>query len=515
MQMSLILALGVGKAVMAVHLVGNGTAPAKYAVTMPETVGEFSLVGCAGDEADFAHYKKVAKSEHMSLNLCAASCPSKYFATHKDECYCADDDAHSRLTQSPREHCVLPCPGNDHEACGGDHGKLCSVYSRKDKPKYETKIETHVHTVTACPSTVVHCPSDPHVTTQTKTVTTEICPAPEWHKKKIVCYGPHCAPEYPCKGDDCHKDRVVCRGDHCWIEPCRPGDDWSKLVIHKGGDDCDYATGCLDGDCHKKIVCYDGKCVIEHCVGDECYKNLICDGADCHYARCDSDKCHQKLNCPHGKDCTVVVPCDGDLCPKPSPFKPSDPAITAAPGGNNGGDYGNYNGNNGNYYGKDGNKGEYNANKGDDPGKYGNNNNKGDYNADKGDYNANKGDYHGKDGNKGDDPGKYGNNNGDYNGNNGGNYGTKTGDYNGNHGGNYGGNNGGNNGNNYGGNNGNNYGNNNGNNYGNNAGYGKPAPGGTASGTGVPRPTLPPMVGGAERNGVTFVGALAGLALLL
>ncbi|KAM3518611.1 hypothetical protein NHJ13051_008061 [Beauveria bassiana] len=512
MQMSLILALGLGKAVMAVHLVGNGTATAKYPVSMPETVGEFSLVGCAGDEADFAHYKKVAKSEHMSLDLCAASCPSKYFATHKDECYCADDDASSHLTQSPREHCVLPCPGNDHHACGGDRGKLCTVYSRKDKPKYETKIETHVHTVTACPSTVVHCPSDPHVTTQTKTITTEICPDPEWHKKKIVCYGPHCAPEYPCKGDDCHKDRVICRGDHCWIEPCRPGDDWSKLVIHKGGDDCDYATGCLDGDCHKKVVCYDGKCVIEHCVGDECSKNLICDGADCHYARCDGDKCHQKLNCPHGKDCTVIVPCDGDLCPKPSPFKPSDPVITAAPGGNNGGDYGYNSGNNGNY----------NGNKGDDPGRYGNN---------KGDYNGNKGDYHGKDGNKGDDPGKYGNNKGDYNGNkgddpgkygnnnkgdyngnkgddpgkygnNGGNYGTKTGDYNGNHGGNYGGNNG---------SNGNNYGNN----YGNNGGYGKPAPGGTVSGTGAPRPTLPPMVGGAERNGVKFVGALAGLALLL
>ncbi|KAM3463161.1 hypothetical protein NHJ6243_003405 [Beauveria neobassiana] len=505
MQMSLILALGLGKAVMAVHLVGNGTATAKYPVSMPETVGEFSLVGCAGDEADFAHYKKVAKSEHMSLDLCAASCPSKYFATHKDECYCADDDASSHLTLSPREHCVLPCPGNDHHACGGDRGKLCTVYSRKDKPKYETKIETHVHTVTACPSTVVHCPSDPHVTTQTKTITTEVCPDPEWHKKKIVCYGPHCAPEYPCKGDDCHKDRVVCRGDHCWIEPCGPGDDWSKLVIHKGGDNCDYATGCLDGDCHKKIVCYDGKCVIEHCVGDECSKNLICDGADCHYARCDGDKCHQKLNCPHGKDCTVIVPCDGDLCPKPSPSRPSDPVITAAPGRNNGGDYGYNSGNNGNY----------NGNKGDDPGRYGNNN--GDYNGNNnGDYNGNKGDYHGKDGNKGDDPGKYGNNKGDYNGNNGnkgddpgrygnnngGNYGTKTGDYNGNHGGNYGGNNG---------SNGNNYGNN----YGNNGGYGKPAPGGTVSGTGAPRPTLPPMVGGAERNGVKFVGALAGLALLL
>ncbi|KAJ3494249.1 hypothetical protein NLG97_g4202 [Lecanicillium saksenae] len=39
--------------------------------------------------------------------------------------------------------------------------------------------------------------------------------------------------------------------------------------------------------------------------------------------------------------------------------------------------------------------------------------------------------------------------------------------------------------------------------------------GGTASNTMGPRPTLPPMVGGAERNAVTFVGALAGLAFLL
>ncbi len=84
MQMSLILALGVGKAVMASHMARNASATNTSSIVMPQTVGEFSLVGCAGDEADFANFKMVAQSEHMSLNLCAAGCSSKYFATHAE-----------------------------------------------------------------------------------------------------------------------------------------------------------------------------------------------------------------------------------------------------------------------------------------------------------------------------------------------------------------------------------------------------------------------------------------------
>lgn len=79
--MSLLLALGAGKAAMASQMVQNTTASAASAMSMPETVGEFKFLACASDKEDFASFKVVAESEHMSLNLCAASCPSKFFAT--------------------------------------------------------------------------------------------------------------------------------------------------------------------------------------------------------------------------------------------------------------------------------------------------------------------------------------------------------------------------------------------------------------------------------------------------
>lgn len=84
MLMSLVLAIGAGKAAMASQMLQNGTAATASAMSMPQIVGEFSLVGCAGDKADFANFEMVAQSEDMSLNLCAASCPSKYFATHNE-----------------------------------------------------------------------------------------------------------------------------------------------------------------------------------------------------------------------------------------------------------------------------------------------------------------------------------------------------------------------------------------------------------------------------------------------
>ncbi|KAJ3478930.1 hypothetical protein NLG97_g8448 [Lecanicillium saksenae] len=243
MQMSLVLALGASKVAMASSMFQNGTAANASAMTMPETIGEFSLVGCA--ETSLANFKMVAKSEHMSLNLCAASCPSKFMVTHEDECHCGDEEP-SDMSKKDAESCALACPGAASEICGGvsaalsrrGGSKICTVYVRSSKPTVETKIEYHVHTITACPPTVTDCPAAPSVTTITKTLTTEICPAPEWHKKKIVCYGPNCAPEYPCQGEDCKKERVICKGDNCWTEACKPGDEWSKKVIVVTENEC-------------------------------------------------------------------------------------------------------------------------------------------------------------------------------------------------------------------------------------------------------------------------------------
>ncbi|EGX91165.1 hypothetical protein CCM_05323 [Cordyceps militaris CM01] len=492
MQMSIILAAGVGRAVMAaVQMPQNGTATPAAAslMSMPETVGEFDLVGCAGDGADFANFQMVAQSALMSLNLCAASCPNKYFATHDDECHCADATAED-MTQTTPSSCAIPCPGNDKEACGGAAaalssrgagGKLCTVYVRRPKPKVQTKIEYHVHTITACPPTVVHCPAAPHVTTETKTITTEVCPEPEWHKKKIVCYGGHCAPEYPCHGEDCKRERVICHDEHCWTETCDEDEDWSKLVIYKGDDDCHYAPGCRGDDCNRKVVCYDGKCVIEKCVDDECSKNLLChDDHECHHAKCDNgEQCHQKMMC-HGNDCSFVPPCYGEHCPKAPLPKPSGSKPTPAPGYYNKGD----NEHNGCHKGDHENDG---CDKGD-------NEHNGCHKGDHEDNRCNKGDNEHNGYNKGDNEHNgYNKADNEHNGYNKGS--DEKIDYN----------------------HGNNGKSDQNGDYGCHLPYCKPAPGGSASSTGAPRPTYPPMVmvGGAERNGATLFGVLAGFAMLL
>lgn len=89
MQMSLLLAVAAAKAAMASQMIQNGTAapmghedPMEPEARMPLTIGEFSYLGCVSSVTDFGNFKIIATSDHMALDLCAASCPSKYFATH-------------------------------------------------------------------------------------------------------------------------------------------------------------------------------------------------------------------------------------------------------------------------------------------------------------------------------------------------------------------------------------------------------------------------------------------------
>lgn len=48
----------------------------------PLLVGEFRLLGCVASKEGFPYLKKVASSEYMNLDLCAASCPAKFFGAY-------------------------------------------------------------------------------------------------------------------------------------------------------------------------------------------------------------------------------------------------------------------------------------------------------------------------------------------------------------------------------------------------------------------------------------------------
>ncbi|KAL6875291.1 hypothetical protein J3F83DRAFT_730650 [Trichoderma novae-zelandiae] len=274
--------------------------------------------------------------------------------------------------------CDTPCPGDECQACGGlaaaarlarekqrpdsvilslyirlgedldyhhdDHGHGHEhtwdhdphdggKFTRPPRRTYTSTItSTTTSTITSCPPGVPHCPVGNRVT-QAVTLTTELCPEPEWHRKKIVCFGDHCAPEEPCRDDEqhCQRHRVVCSGESCRPEICADKDEWHKLVVcNDDGDECRYQQ-CAGDECNTKIVCYDGKCAKEPCYGDECRTNFVCRGSECRHEACEGEDCHQHRVCSEsGADCHPRPPCSGPGCPVPPPpaTEPDSPAPT-------------------------------------------------------------------------------------------------------------------------------------------------------------------------------------------
>lgn len=111
MRCLILVALGIGQAAMAVRfsnttMTDDGKEGDKSLVTvmppptptptpppvsssvpppqdgLPIRVGDFKLFGCANSKDGFPNFLKVASSKHMSLDFCAASCPSRYFGVH-------------------------------------------------------------------------------------------------------------------------------------------------------------------------------------------------------------------------------------------------------------------------------------------------------------------------------------------------------------------------------------------------------------------------------------------------
>ncbi|KJZ78576.1 hypothetical protein HIM_01967 [Hirsutella minnesotensis 3608] len=320
---------------------GYSASSVSPAALTPPVIGSFNYYGCIGLSPTF---KKVATNYQMSLDFCAASCPSNVFGVYGQECYCADKVEAGPVADSM---CSTICPGNKLQKCGGVG--LLTVYKRPTKKIIlptrtitkgispgqtitVTLTRTKVGIVTACPPHIIHCPVGSK-TTSIWTEPTPYCPIPAWYKYKITCYGDYCAPEHHCH--DCQHQRVVCEGDYCHLEHDN-SENSHKLVICKGGH-CRYPK-CEGAECARKITCFNGHCAHEICYGEECKTNLVCRNGICKHERCYGPNCHQKIIC-HGKECKVQPHCESGVgCPVPPP--PGTPILPVSgisgPGNGNG-----------------------------------------------------------------------------------------------------------------------------------------------------------------------------------
>lgn len=92
MRFSLLLALGAGQVALAAYSNetttsrGRGPQPTQTpppgGARLPPQVGDFQLYGCTGSEAGFPTFSKIASTPDMTLDFCAASCPTRFFGAY-------------------------------------------------------------------------------------------------------------------------------------------------------------------------------------------------------------------------------------------------------------------------------------------------------------------------------------------------------------------------------------------------------------------------------------------------
>uniref|UniRef100_A0A8H7NFD1 WSC domain-containing protein n=1 Tax=Bionectria ochroleuca TaxID=29856 RepID=A0A8H7NFD1_BIOOC len=267
----------------------------------------------------------------MDLELCAASCGSRFFGVAGTDCWCGKDIDSVGTARVPNNVCSIPCPGNQQQFCGSLVGLqrrqfvpnlvYLTVYIRVEGMEggwyTTTTTTTATTTISGVPTTI----TDTVTTTVSTTIATTVTPyhphptyEPYYPGRVIICYGDYCLPQGPCKSGHCERERIVCKDEHCFPETCKD-DKWNRLVECKG-DKCHYPE-CKGEECKKKVICYDGKCIKEKCFGDECEKKVVCHGEECHHKPCKGEECYRKEEC-HGEKCKPVPHCK-ENCPVPKP----------------------------------------------------------------------------------------------------------------------------------------------------------------------------------------------------
>ena len=63
---------------------GNSPTSSPGPASAPKNIGDFQKYGCVSSSAGFPTFKNVASSKSMTLDLCAASCPSRFFGVNEE-----------------------------------------------------------------------------------------------------------------------------------------------------------------------------------------------------------------------------------------------------------------------------------------------------------------------------------------------------------------------------------------------------------------------------------------------
>lgn len=58
------------------------TPPAVLGNGLPNTIGDFQLYGCVASTEQFPTFTQTGSTADMSLDFCAASCPSRFFGVY-------------------------------------------------------------------------------------------------------------------------------------------------------------------------------------------------------------------------------------------------------------------------------------------------------------------------------------------------------------------------------------------------------------------------------------------------
>ncbi|KAF3064115.1 Endo-1,3(4)-beta-glucanase xgeA [Daldinia childiae] len=114
-------------------------------------INDHTLLGCFQSHENFKSFSRVISAADMDNRACVSACAGhKYAGVRGETCYCADTLGGSSGVEN--ERCNTPCPGNDHEICGGlidspSYSLLTNSSASASKPHHHTTIDDILLTV--------------------------------------------------------------------------------------------------------------------------------------------------------------------------------------------------------------------------------------------------------------------------------------------------------------------------------------------------------------------------------
>ncbi|KFA71598.1 hypothetical protein S40288_03688, partial [Stachybotrys chartarum IBT 40288] len=92
---------------------------AELTASNPSSIGDFQYYGCVESGDRFSTFSVLSSTNKMTLDFCAASCPTRFFGVYNTDCYCGQEISDRNIRVVPGWECGVHCPGNELERCGG------------------------------------------------------------------------------------------------------------------------------------------------------------------------------------------------------------------------------------------------------------------------------------------------------------------------------------------------------------------------------------------------------------